>query len=191
MASRPKFFLSSLWLGAHSYVRAVLLVLVMSSLTAGAGQDKDAGFKTPERAAIYAYGYHGRAYHLDPGPHLFVDWRYVNPGHTSYRYQGKRIQRDRPKAYSSDINSDIEVIPVDIPSGIRLERVPAAKLGPVITNDKPWEFFTPYVNLIHYQGKYLLFYNTTTFRRGRGSEGYMVCYAESTDGVNYTKPSLG
>lgn len=175
-------------------VSAILLVLVASSstiVTAGVSQDKDTGFQTPQRAAIYAYGYHGRAYRLDPGPHLFVDWRYVNPGRTSYTHQGKRIQRDRPKAYSSDINSDIEVIPVDIPSGIRLERVAAAKLGPVITNDKPWEFFTPYVNLIHYQGKYLLFYNTTTFRRGRGSEGYMVCYAESADGVNYTKPSLG
>ncbi len=151
-----------------------MLVLVAFSptvVTVGAGQGKDSGFKTPERAAIYAYGYHGRVYHLDPGPHLFVDWRYVNPGHTRYTYQGKRIERDRPEAYSSDINPEIDVTPVDIPSGIRLERVPATKLGPIITNDKPWEFFTPYVNLIHYQGKYLLFYNTTTFRRGRGLRG--------------------
>ena len=99
-------------------VSAILLVLVASSstiVTAGVSQDEDTGFQTPQRAAIYAYGYHGRAYRLDPGPHLFVDWRYVNPGRTSYTHQGKRIQRDRPKAYSSDINSDIEVIPVDIP----------------------------------------------------------------------------
>ncbi len=81
VASRPKFFLSSLWLdhrrnGAHRYFSAILLVLVASFsavVTAGGGQDKDAGFKAPERAAIYSYGYHGRAYRLDPGSHLLVD----------------------------------------------------------------------------------------------------------------------
>ena len=157
----------------------------------GSNRDGNVGFETPERAAIYAYDYHGRSYRLDPGPHLFVDWRYVNPGRITYAYKGKRIQRDRPSDYSSEINSAVAGRPVDVPSGIRLERVPAGKLGPVIRNDKPWEFFTPYVNLIHHEGKYLLFYNTTTYRLGRGSEGYMVCYAESTDGVHYTKPDLG
>ena len=53
------------------------------------------------------------------------------------------------------------------------------------------EFFTPYVTLVHHEGKYLLFYNTTTYRLGRSSEGYMVCYAESDDGLNYRKPALG
>ena len=109
----------------------------------------------------------------------------------SYTYRGKRIQRDRPEEYGPEINSQVEVHPRDVPTGIRIEVQPAGKLGPVIRNDQPWEFFTPYVTLIHHEGKYLLFYNTTTYRLGRSSEGYMVCYAESEDGLNYRKPPLG
>ena len=151
----------------------------------------DSAFSIPPRAAVYAYQYHEGAYSLAPGAHLFVDWRYVYPGHTGYSFEGRGIQRDRPPDYTSEINDRIAVDPKSTPYGIRIELVKAAKLGPVIKNDKPWEFFTPYVTLIHHGDKYMLFYNTTTFLDDRGSKGYVTCYAESTDGVKYTKPELG
>ena len=168
---------------------AAALLVGTAGYTCAAGSESS--LKPSPDAALYAYGYHQRPYPLEPGPHLFVDWRYVNPGHVSYTYRGERIQRDRPEEYGPEINSRIDVHPRDVPTGIRIEVQPAGKLGPVIRNDQPWEFFTPYVNLIHHEGKYLLFYNTTTYRLGRSSEGYMVCYAESDDGLNYRKPALG
>ena len=168
---------------------AAVLLFGIGGYAGAAGAES--ALKPSPDAALYAYGYHQRPYPLEPGPHLFVDWRYVNPGHVSYTYRGERIQRDRPEEYGPEINSQVEVHPRDVPTGIRIEVQPAGKLGPVIRNDQPWEFFTPYVTLIHHEGKYLLFYNTTTYRLGRSSEGYMVCYAESEDGLNYRKPPLG
>ena len=134
----------------------------IGAYTAAAGAESS--LKPSPDAALYAYGYHQRPYPLEPGPHLFVDWRYLNPGHVTYRYRGERIQRDRPEEYGPEINSRSKSIPGTSPTGIRIEVQPAGKLGPVIRNDRPWEFFTPYVTLIHHEGKYLLFYNTTTYR---------------------------
>ena len=172
-------------------VRTAFTVISFATIATVAGQDSNQAFTLPERAAIYAYGYHGRAYKLDAGPHLFVDWRYVYPGRSRYTYQGRGIPRDRPAEYTSEINDVIRSDPKDAPYGIRIELVKPEKHGPVVKNDQPWEYFTPYVTLLHYEGKYRLYYNTTTFLKDRSSLGYMVCYAESTDGIQYEKPRLG
>ena len=117
---------------------AAVLLFGIGGYAGAAGAES--ALKPSPDAALYAYGYHQRPYPLEPGPHLFVDWRYVNPGHVSYTYRGKRIQRDRPEEYGPEINSQVEVHPRDVPTGIRIEVQPAGKLGPVIRNDQPWEF---------------------------------------------------
>lgn len=144
-------------------------------------------YAPPRDAATHLYGYHIEGYLLDPGPHLFIDWRYVCSGYNPYyRHEGKVVERDRPEGVSESIIPDIKMEPRSAPYGLRLEAIRPEKLGPVIKPEKDWEFFTPYVTLIHHDGKYKLFYNTTTFR-----ENYVVCYAESTDGIHYIKPNLG
>jgi hypothetical protein len=64
--------------------------------------------------------------------------------------------------------------------------------GPVLAFDRPWEgAFAAYVTVIHAGDKYQAYY--------RGSIGdaaddananYAVCYAESRDGIHWTKPEL-
>src|SRR5437764_4212270 len=47
------------------------------------------------------YGYDKEPYHLDPGPHLFVDYRYILPGRTGYIFpNGKEAPR-----YGGDVNT--------------------------------------------------------------------------------------
>jgi hypothetical protein len=65
--------------------------------------------------------------------------------------------------------------------------------GPVLNFDGPWEGpFVGYATVIHHDGKYRAYY------RGMGAGGVrkdsdpvqVVCYAESDDGVRWTKPAL-
>ncbi|HZZ42478.1 MAG TPA: hypothetical protein VFE58_06045 [Tepidisphaeraceae bacterium] len=64
--------------------------------------------------------------------------------------------------------------------------------GSVFAFDKPWEgVFCAYVTIIHADGKYQAYY------RGAGNEStsntgdhQVLCYAESTDGIRWTKPEL-
>jgi hypothetical protein len=66
--------------------------------------------------------------------------------------------------------------------------------GKVLAFDKPWEGpFCAYVTIIHAaDGKYQAYYRGT----GKpvvikdGGDNEVVCYAESTDGVHWTKPEL-
>ncbi len=60
--------------------------------------------------------------------------------------------------------------------------------GPVIAFDKPWEgIFSAYATVIHDGPRYRMYY--------RGMPGdpalQVTCYAESPDGINWTKPELG
>ena len=62
--------------------------------------------------------------------------------------------------------------------------------NPIITADKPWEQYPSY------GGPYL--YGTVVWDEGKlrmwyhvHASGYANCYAESTDGIHWTKPNLG
>src|SRR6187551_2103025 len=39
---------------------------------------------TSATARFFAYGYDKEPYRLDPGPHLFIDWRYVQCGRMNW-----------------------------------------------------------------------------------------------------------
>ena len=69
----------------------------------------------------------------------------------------------------------------------------------VIRFDQPWEMQSPGYNTIVHdpeQGRYRMYYRSTltppSFGKKRDTpRRQVICYAESTDGLNWTKPSLG
>jgi hypothetical protein len=64
--------------------------------------------------------------------------------------------------------------------------------GPVLSFDKEWEGpFSGYCTVIKDQDKYRLYYRGLPKSGPDGSDGETTCYAESIDGINWTKPSLG
>ena len=64
--------------------------------------------------------------------------------------------------------------------------------GPAFAFDKPWEgVFGAYVTIIHTDGKYQAFYRGTSNSSQKNTGNHqVVCYAESSDGVTWTKPEL-
>lgn len=69
------------------------------------------------------------------------------------------------------------------------EPIPVEK---VLYFDKPWEGkFSGYVTLIHDKDIYRLYYRGLPVSKSDGSNAEVTCYAESTDGIHFIKPSLG
>ncbi|HOV33934.1 MAG TPA: hypothetical protein PLX23_11300 [Candidatus Hydrogenedens sp.] len=69
------------------------------------------------------------------------------------------------------------------------EPIPAEK---VLYFDKPWEGkYSGYITLIYDSGIYRMYYRGLPTSKHDGSEIEVTCYAESSDGIHFTKPSLG
>ncbi|WP_428939924.1 hypothetical protein [Fontivita pretiosa] len=144
----------------------------------------------PQLPTVFAYGYDVEPYPLDPGPHLFLDWRYVLPGRTRYFAPSGEGTNSSAEGLHGRVTTDqIKVLGDQSPYGVRLEAQPASKLGPVIPNDKPWEYSLCYPTLGYFDGKYRMWYEVITPRE-RGAAD-ILCYAESSDGVTWHKPELG
>ncbi len=64
--------------------------------------------------------------------------------------------------------------------------------GPVLQFDYPWEgAFCGYCTIIHHDDLYQLYYRGLPKAGKDGSDLETTCYAESKDGINWTKPDLG
>lgn len=64
--------------------------------------------------------------------------------------------------------------------------------GPVLYFDKPWEGpFCGYVTILKDKDKFRLYYRGLPKAGKDGSTAETTCYAESIDGINWTKPVLG
>jgi hypothetical protein len=92
--------------------------------------------------------------------------------------------------------SDDEPTPYLMPSGVRIESFPPQlHLEPVIVPEHPWEQLNinAYATLFEDDGRFRLYYEAYDIYESHDGGDYSarVCYAESTDGVNWTKPSLG
>ncbi|MDH7481667.1 MAG: hypothetical protein QHH26_06790 [Armatimonadota bacterium] len=63
--------------------------------------------------------------------------------------------------------------------------------NPIIRKDKPWEEWGPYLygTIMHDEGKLKMWYQAIGNISGP-TRGF-VCYAESNDGIRWTKPNLG
>jgi hypothetical protein len=137
--------------------------------------------------AFVLYGYDRAPYALDAGPHLFLDWRYIMPGHARYVFpDGKEAPR-----YDGDPQTlpTILGLPSQPAANIRLAVRRAEKIGPMLDNDQPWEYGIGYHTLLRVSGKYKLWYEVATPRDSK--LGGVLCYAESDDATDWTKPKLG
>ena len=140
----------------------------------------------PRPAAVFAYGYHQDPYKLEPGPQLFIDWRYVEPGRVKWRTpEGKDA-----KLFAYKKVEGVTGTPLRTPYGLKLVPQVAQKTGPVLPNDREWEFMIfGYCTLLDLGGKFGLWYEVVP-PQGSGARN-LLCYAESVDGVSWTKPDLG
>jgi len=135
------------------------------------------------------YGYDREPYQLDPGPHLFVDYRYFLPGRTSYVFpDGSEAPR-----YDGDPTRLPEILgsPSQAPANVRIEAQKAEKTGVVLDNDQPWEYGIGYHTLLYFDGKYRLWYETIPPRNSKLGDRGLLCYAESDDGLKWVKPRVG
>src|SRR5206468_2852472 len=64
--------------------------------------------------------------------------------------------------------------------------------GAVLAFDRPWEGpFSGYVTVLHAESKYQVYYRGAVAAEQKDTGNHQVtCYAESGDGVHWTKPDL-
>ncbi|NLC67565.1 MAG: hypothetical protein GX754_02020 [Clostridiaceae bacterium] len=138
-----------------------------------------------------------KAVPLMEGPHLFTDWRYIEPG---------RIAWLSKEGEAMPLLCDLPVEGVrgaaeKVPYGIRIVAQKAVKMGPVIDKSSPHEFIMSGPTIIYDGGKYRMWYSSTPeeeIKRNKIADtphvevpGALMNYAESDDGINWRKPSLG
>jgi hypothetical protein len=64
--------------------------------------------------------------------------------------------------------------------------------GLVVAYDKPWEgAFCAYATVIHDRDRYRLYYRGLPAAKQEEKTGTVTCYAESPDGIHWSKPELG
>ncbi|MCZ2077816.1 MAG: hypothetical protein LC130_22790 [Bryobacterales bacterium] len=74
----------------------------------------------------------------------------------------------------------------------RLDLQQPREMGPVHKFDKPWEgAFSGYSTLIKDGNLYRLYYRGIPTSGSDGRTGEVTCYAESCDGIRWTRPNLG
>ncbi len=74
----------------------------------------------------------------------------------------------------------------------RLDLQRPREMGPVHKFDKPWEgAFSGYSTLIKDGNLYRLYYRGIPTSGSDGRTGEVTCYAESRDGIHWTRPNLG
>lgn len=76
--------------------------------------------------------------------------------------------------------------------GARLKLHEPRPAGPVIQFDRPWEgAFCGYITVLRDEARFRMYYRGLPKAGADGSDGESTCYAESTDGIQWTKPDLG
>ena len=139
---------------------------------------------------------------------LFVDWFHVKKGELQVTLDPQRITPDGKKlleTYARDFQKTFEqgshgFRPIDIPTGVRIVQEVAEKTEPWLVHDRPWEKSVTSPTVLYDEGRYRCWYSAalrgerqkTTVDQGQVMEisGSALAYAESTDGLTWTKPSL-
>jgi hypothetical protein len=81
---------------------------------------------------------------------------------------------------------------IDTLQGTRLKLHTPVPAGPVLSFDRPWEgAFCGYCTVLKDGDTYRLYYRGLPQAGKDGSNSETTCYAESEDGVHWTKPNLG
>lgn len=64
--------------------------------------------------------------------------------------------------------------------------------GAALVYDRPWEgAHAAYVTILEDAGKYRMYYRGAPLMGPDGNDGELTCYAESADGIAWTRPNLG
>lgn len=97
------------------------------------------------------------------------------------------LPKNEPLNVSDQKQLFIDKLFIASSENVTLTMNPAQKLGIVVdSTDSPWELGTGgFFRVIEDQGKYKMYYGAFT------EVGKALCYAESTDGLKWTKPALG
>jgi len=144
---------------------------------------------------------------------LFLDWINVHKGSMEVTLDPERITAEGREGMERNerrfgIRMDMSGHGIKrdrLPFGVKIAIEKPRKSEPWLVEDRPWEKQLQWVTVIHEEGKYRCWYSVQfpkplggenagqTFREGRqmdvGKSG--LCYAESTDGVQWVKPELG
>jgi hypothetical protein len=114
-------------------------------------------------------------YNIANHKQVFIDWDLIEPGY-GVAWGGK-------------------VTSWEMPFGIRLAvHPPRIAATPLVAADRPWEtFVNVYCTLFEDEGHYRLYYEPHYHPEQTQAEDLkaMLAYAESTDGVHWTKPEIG
>lgn len=137
---------------------------------------------------------------------LFVDWFHVKKGDMQVTLDPERISPDGKKlleTYARDfkktfIQTGHGFKPVDVPFGIRIVQEPATRSQPWLLPDMPWERSVTSPTVLFDEGRFRCWYSArlkgepqeTTVDGERVMElsGSALAYAESNDGITWTKP---
>ena len=104
---------------------------------------------------------------------VFIDWGLIEPGNA--------------------ILGDGEPESWEMPDGLRLApHKPRIEPLRLLWADKPWETYGLSKHIIlEDEGRYRMYYLCSDRRKGNDPSASMLCYAESADGLSWTKPNLG
>ncbi len=118
---------------------------------------------------------------LDRKKHVFTDWSMVEPGYAV--------------SWSDALGTEWET-----PKGISLKVLkPRIETEPMVELEHPWETgYTLHTTILDDDGRHKLYYTCyNQLQSDAKTEGeqnpytYYLCYAESEDGVSWTKPTIG
>lgn len=140
---------------------------------------------------------------------LLFDWFHVKKGDLQVTLDPARVTPEGKKlieTYARDFQKKFDQSghgfrPTDIPTGIRITQEQATRSQPWLVADKPWEKSATSPTVIVEDGRFRCWYSAelagetrgTTVENGQVMEvsGSALAYAESVDGLTWTKPSLG
>jgi len=99
---------------------------------------------------------------------------------------------DKPVVLGTRRELFVDRLLVDRIEGAELRLVAPCDQGSVLPFDKPWEgLFCGYATVIHDGSTYHLTYRGRPDAGDDGDTGEVTCYAQSADGLHWTKPNLG
>lgn len=140
---------------------------------------------------------------------LFGDWSNVEKGNWQPVYDTNRLTEAAHRQFAeikAGFNIDQRtgkhgLVPYHVPSGIRISIEKARKSKPWLRPDTAWEKHIQGATVIYEDGKYRCWYpiamknhvRESVFDQERQMEvtGGALCYAESTNGMDWIKPPVG
>jgi hypothetical protein len=182
----------------------VLLATIAVGVAAEAGSQPSAAAATTTPASTQATQPQAAA----DNTVLFMDWLFIQktlmvPTYDANRLsdEGREILAKKRKAGYDRKMTGHGMEARHPVFGVRIAVEKAHKIGPFLVADQPWEGSINFATVIHKDGRYRCWYGISVkeakvevvYAQGRAMEvsGLATCYAESTDGLHWTKPSLG